>query len=122
MPCRWRCCAERSHDAHAVPRGFAAALKEAVAEGRCGLIAEVKKASPSGGLIRGDFDPAGIARAYQQAGATCLSVLTNGPYFQGDPSHLRRSASPAACRCCARTSCWTRGRSTKAARWARIAC
>lgn len=85
-------------------RGFTATIEDKIASGKPAVIAEIKKASPSKGVLRADFQPAPIAASYAAGGATCLSVLTDVKFFKARMTTCAKRAPPAHCPCCAKTS------------------
>jgi indole-3-glycerol phosphate synthase len=91
-----RAAAQAASQEGSVPRGFLAALRRRVAQGQPAVIAEVKKASPSKGVLRADFDPTAIAASYAAGGAACLSVLTDHDFFQGHEDYLQQARAACA--------------------------
>jgi hypothetical protein len=100
------------------PRDFVGSLRSRIAAAQPAVIAEIKKASPSRGVLRADFHPAEIAASYQRHGAACLSVLTDSSFSRARPPICKRRVQPARCPYCARTFWSMRIRSSKRARWA----
>ena len=91
-------------ESRVLTRDFEGAMRAKIAAGQAAVIAEIKKASPSKGVLRADFIPADIAQSYAEFGAACLSVLTDKQFFQGSVDTSSKPAPVATCRCCARTS------------------
>jgi indole-3-glycerol phosphate synthase len=107
-------------ESRVLTRDFVGAMRAKIAAGQPAVIAEIKKASPSKGVLREDFIPADIAQTYAEHGAACLSVLTDVQFFQWSIDFLKQARASASCRCCAKTSSWTPTRCMNPEPWARM--